>query len=1020
MFAVIIAAGLSFGAFAVLDHSPAADAAGGTGNPYAGTSWYSSNPGASDFHISGADELAYLTLLVNGGTDFYGKTITLIDDIDLSCYGTSNMSWNSGRGWVPIGMYDEDFGYTNYFEGTFDGGHHVITNLTINTSEDHAALFGYLGSNGTVKYLGIEGGSVIGTYDGNIGGLVGENLGTIQNCYNTSMVSSNGSNIGGLVGFNFGTIQNCYNTGTVTGGAPVGGLAGYNYRNGIIQNCYNAGTVTGGGFLGGVVGVNDLFGTVSDCYNAGDITGNSNDIGGVIGYNNGNSDNCYNTGSVTSINGAGNVGGVVGYSNGIAAVISNCYNAGSVYTTDGAFVGGVIGWNDGSTVSNCYNIGSVSNSVYKNYVGGVVGRNNGEVSDCYNTGDVNNTGDNSYAGGVAGYSDGTVQYCYNTGTVTGDDKWKAGGLVGYSDGMVQYCYNTGDIASGGYCNVGGLVGYNNGTVQYCYNTGMVTVDYNCDAGGVVGENFGTVQYCYNTGDITGGNYCYAGGVVGYSEYTIQYCYNTGIVTSNGNFTGGVAGGNLYGTVQYCYNTGSVIGDGDAGGVAGVSFFGSVMNCYNTGDITGSSGNNVGGVVGENYGELRNCYSIGHIAVSGDDRRVGGVAGYSSRTVSDCYYNTDKYSGYEIGMGTGSGDATGGLTTAQMIDPWVLDTGYMNMLGPAFEKRDADADFCYYPELAVFSGMTDTGIPAEVQDASKASAALEKILPDLYAATTPINEGQTLNDSILDVTAKDPESHDTIGGTFAWDDGSIKPKVSGSDITGYNYTFTPSLEIYKVAHGTTTVTVIKNTAPPAKGYSITATSDQNSSITPEGIVAVKSGGSQTFEFSASSGHLVSSVIVDGKALTKSQISLGQYTFTNVVADHKIDVSSSIDPEAGVNPDDPAYSGGSGSDPGSGHGMLPLILGLIFLLIIIGLLLWFLIIRRRQYNVTKVSGGNVDIIGKDKAHRKSEYRFSLNGEFSGTVSYRVGENGQRTILQQNPKGEYTIPGKDVTGHITIELR
>ena len=85
--------------------------------------------------------------------------------------------------------------------------------------------------------------------------------GIIQRCGNAGFVAGR-MKVGGIVGENAGTVEECYNKGTVVnmktyGGSGVGGIAGRNgnnnrkYETGIIKSCYNAGTV------------------VLDCYNTG-------------------------------------------------------------------------------------------------------------------------------------------------------------------------------------------------------------------------------------------------------------------------------------------------------------------------------------------------------------------------------------------------------------------------------------------------------------------------------------------------------------------------------------------------------------------------------------------------------------------------------------------------------------------------------------------------------------------------------------------------------------------------------
>ena len=143
------------------------------------------------------------------------------------------------------------------FTGSFNGNGHTIFGLRIRASNrPDQGLFGGIGEGTTLENLGLIDVSVHG--DSSVGGLVGVNLGTVQNCYATGSVTSNNLVVGGLVGRNHGTVQNCYATVSVSGENELGGLVGYN--RGTVQNSYATGSVTGdryfGGQLGGLVGWN--------------------------------------------------------------------------------------------------------------------------------------------------------------------------------------------------------------------------------------------------------------------------------------------------------------------------------------------------------------------------------------------------------------------------------------------------------------------------------------------------------------------------------------------------------------------------------------------------------------------------------------------------------------------------------------------------------------------------------------------------------------------------------------------
>ena len=70
-----------------------------------------------------------------------------------------------------------------------------------------------------------------------VGGVVGDNISSVTNCYNTGTVTSSGNSVGGVVGYNYGgRVENCYNTGSVSDGTTSGGVVGQN--SGSVTNCY--------------------------------------------------------------------------------------------------------------------------------------------------------------------------------------------------------------------------------------------------------------------------------------------------------------------------------------------------------------------------------------------------------------------------------------------------------------------------------------------------------------------------------------------------------------------------------------------------------------------------------------------------------------------------------------------------------------------------------------------------------------------------------------------------------------
>ena len=207
---------------------------------------------------------------------------TLTADIDLT-----------GKDWTPIGT-----DYDNSYTGTFDGGGHTITGLTVTTNDQYAGLFGYLGNFGnggsTVKNVVMEG---------------------IQITCNHRLGYA-----GGVAGYSWGTIENCSVSGSVSGTVSVGGVVGIQ-RDHSITGCSSSATVKGTLNVGGVAGQTIFGATLTACYATGNVIieidpRQNISGGGLVGFNDGISLlACYATGNVTSTgSGTGNVhiGGFLG------------------------------------------------------------------------------------------------------------------------------------------------------------------------------------------------------------------------------------------------------------------------------------------------------------------------------------------------------------------------------------------------------------------------------------------------------------------------------------------------------------------------------------------------------------------------------------------------------------------------------------------------------------------------------------------------------------------------------------
>jgi len=222
---------------------------------------------------------------------YLDKHFQQIEDIDWEDFGGESLD--------PIGDADGPF------TGKYDGNGLKISNLDVSYSNQNMGLFGFLGAGSIVENVKLEDVTVNGYSDSvRVGGLAGENEGTIIGCWATGEISGLGS-IGGLVGKNLenGEIKNCFAEASVFGINQIGGLVGANNSGAIIIECFAVGLVTEtqgtGANAGGLVGI--THGTIINSYATGNVDGNIQ-VGGLTGFlSGGEIENSYSICKVTGL-----------------------------------------------------------------------------------------------------------------------------------------------------------------------------------------------------------------------------------------------------------------------------------------------------------------------------------------------------------------------------------------------------------------------------------------------------------------------------------------------------------------------------------------------------------------------------------------------------------------------------------------------------------------------------------------------------------------------------------------------
>ncbi|WP_396331542.1 GLUG motif-containing protein [Burkholderia anthina] len=423
------------------------------------------------------------------------------------------------------------------FIGVFDGLGNTISRLSITNTGPGIGLFGQ--SSGTLANLMLDSLVVDGTSAAGamfIGGLVGDNLGgRIANVTAKNMsVSYHGKSmgqLGGLVGRNLGTIERASFSGRVSGSAGafvVGGLVGTN--GGTIADSEAFADVTLSGVanpainrefqgVGGLVGMNG--GHIVRASSNGRVSGRDDtSTGGFVGINNGTIRDASANATVTAGKGS-YVGGFAG-KNRDGGTIANASASGPVSANGAIAIGGFIGDNANATLDDVQSSGDVTDPV-SGHVGGLAGKNSGTIRNAHAKATVT-AGRNSHVGGLIGTNDGTVSNASADGRVSAGDASDVGGLVGLNTGVLDTVKAAVDATAGNGSRVGGLVGTNRGNnalVHHASASGSAAAD-GSNVGGLVGLNDmgATIDDASSTGTIAG-NRSNLGGLVGENAGTIR-------------------------------------------------------------------------------------------------------------------------------------------------------------------------------------------------------------------------------------------------------------------------------------------------------------------------------------------------------------------------------------------------------------------------------------------------------------------------------------------------------------------
>ena len=357
---------------------------------------------------------------------------------------------------------------------------------------------------------------------------------------------------------------------------------------------------------------------------------------GMFGFVNGGEIKDLNLSLLQVVGGDDFVGGLAGYATG--ATITNVEITGTTATgISGKYnLGGLIGEANNCVISNCDANVTVASSGGTNAgsnIGGLIGvastTGSGSISNCNVQGTVTSDGGED-VGGLIGECQVNVTSCSSTATVTGVDF--VGGLIGYplnctiSDSSYT-SENDGAVSGTNY--VGGFVGdVENCTITGCFFSGLgsdfapIQLSGNNFVGGFAGRvtDGSNISSSYAIAAVSGNSQ--TGGFIGRNEASdVTNCYVAANVTATGIEVGGFIGisedsGGVFPNVTQSYS----VAIGDYFIALGftqqdvVGFFGA--NIFNHVTGNGTSTDDVGGFIGENWGLVENCFTRGSVVNPG--------------------------------------------------------------------------------------------------------------------------------------------------------------------------------------------------------------------------------------------------------------------------------------------------------------------------------------------------------------------------------------------------------------------
>lgn len=648
------------------------------------------------------------------GLCFEGDYFKLTTDLDLNY-----------AAFTPVSSADETLG----FAGIFDGDNHTINNLAIDnltTRKLNVALFWQVTKDGVIKNLKIADNARFSVYR-NFAPFVCTLYGTVDNCYNYASFSPSAGFAGGIAYIveETGVVKNCFNGGDIvladdaTNGS-VGGIVGSNY--GTIENCLNVGNVeaamSGSENVGGIAYSNR--GTIKSVMNMGLVKGVES-VGGIAGTSAGTIVSSLSVAPVVSTGNYDGVGAVAGsvdtdeltevyYDSQIAIYEGDAHSAIGKSTTEltnpqTSLFADESAW---TRVSGQYPVLShfanephvqfllkpivVADNALRTQVDSeIVLPSDDNISWTLQEGDVFNivggkvemTGSSSFAEDVLTGTQGSYRRVLPISTLgnfltgkgteaepyqiaTAADLAKLSSEVLKSNSSYKGCYfkfmadidmagsSFSPIAPESVAKFEGIVLGNGKTIKSLNieDTENNYVGLFARLGAAASLDGLTIDEASSIKGVS-----YVGAFAGLCEGTIENCHNLASVAATKGYVGGITGSAQVGSaLRNCVNDGAVSGAGNVGGIVGSLEDVDLGALENNGNVASTS-SYTGGIVGYVNGYAKGVNWINRGNISGTSE-TGGLVGYAYKSYETGCLELE--SSFNAGYVTGSKTNLGGL------------------------------------------------------------------------------------------------------------------------------------------------------------------------------------------------------------------------------------------------------------------------------------------------------------------------------------------------------------------------